>query len=150
MKARLLAFGGTGLAAAALMWWLAAMPRLELAATQLDHAQQQIADARQLDDDRVAVIEAQAGQLALVLQNELKNRELLAQIASQGRAQSAALQELKRNDKTILEYLDQPVPTDLGRLYQRAGGTDPAAYRQQAAVRSGTLPATESPSPAGE
>lgn len=138
------------LAAIALTWWLAFQPRLELAATNLDRTQQQLDAARQLDADRVSVIRAQAGQLALVLQNELKNRELLAQIASQGRAQSAALQELKRNDKAILEYLDQPVPADLGRLYQRAGGADPAAYRQQADVRTDALPSASKASAAGE
>lgn len=138
------------LAAIALAWWLAFQPRLELAATNLDRTQKQLDAARQLDADRVSVIRAQAGQLALVLQNELKNRELLAQIASQGRAQNAALQELKRNDKAILEYLDQPVPVGLGRLYQRTAGTDPAAYRQQADVPADALPASGPASPAGE
>lgn len=138
------------LAAIALAWWLAFQPRLELAAAHLGHTQQQLDAARQLDADRVSVIRAQAGQLALVLQNELKNRELLAQIASQGRTQAAALQELKRNDKTILDYLDQPVPAGLGRLYRRDAGTDPAAYRQPAQVPADALPAAGQTRAAGE
>jgi hypothetical protein len=141
-----------GAAAAAVLgaWLLVFKPRMELAATQLDPAQAALAAAGLRDLERLATIDRQAEQLAAVLENEVRNRELLAQISKQGRAHSAALQELKRNDKAILEYLDQPVPADLGRLYQRTGGTDPAAYRQPAAVPADALPAAGPASAAGE
>lgn len=116
-------------AAVAAAWLLVFAPRLELASTRLDHAGQQLADARQLDAERVTIIKAQADQLGHVLLAEQENRELLAQIASQGRAHARTLQELKKNDETVLEYLSQPVPAGIGRLYQRAETTDPSAYR---------------------
>ncbi|NLY16662.1 MAG: hypothetical protein GXZ05_09850 [Gammaproteobacteria bacterium] len=113
------------------LWLLAAAPRIELAQTQLDNALARIESAERLDAERIAVIEAQAGQLSNLLVAETKNRELLAQIASQGRAHTQALQELKRHDAQIIDYLRQPVPADLGRLYQRTETTDPASYRKQ-------------------
>lgn len=134
MRKAIVLNAAAGLAAIAAAWLLVFQPRLELAGNKLDHAQQQLDQARALDAERVAVIEAQAGQLAGVLQAELKNRELLGQIASQNREQTAALQELKRNDATIAEYLRSPVPAGLGRLYQRTETTDPAAYRSQTSL----------------
>lgn len=124
----------TALAGAAALWLLVATPRIDLAQERLASAQEKIRAAELLDENRIAVIEAQAGQLSNMLQAETKNRELLAQLASQSRAHTAALQELKRNDKAIIDYLDQPVPAGLGRLYQRTETTDPAAYRQQPEV----------------
>ena len=116
------------------LWLLAAAPRIELAQTQLDNALARIESAERLDVERIAVIQAQADQLSNVLVAEIKNRELLPQIASQNREHAAALQELKRNDKAITDYLHQPVPAGLGRLYQRTETTDPAAYRQPSDV----------------
>ncbi|HAB91913.1 MAG TPA: hypothetical protein DCF43_06205, partial [Pseudomonas sp.] len=89
---------------------------------------------------RVAIIEAQSQQLAGVLAAELKNRELLQALANQSRAQSQALEELKRNDETIAEYLRAPVPASLGRLYQRATTTSPGDYRQPSELRTDTVP----------
>lgn len=127
----------TLLAAAGLLigfWMLVFSPRLELAQTQLDHAKDKLAAAAAESEQQKQIIQAQAGQLATTLVAELKNRELLAQIASQNREQTAALQELKRNDATITEYLRSPVPAGLGRLYQRAEATDPAVYRSPASL----------------
>ena len=137
---RLIIYAISALVVAALTWWLIASPRIELAQTQFDHAQQQLTAAGLLDQERVAIIEAQSQQLAGVLAAELKNRELLQTLANQSRAQSQALEELKRNDETIAEYLRSPVPAGLGRLYQRAETTDPSAYRQQTEVRADPVP----------
>ena len=142
---RLAIYAISGLAVAALTWWLIASPRIELAQTHLDHAQQQLAAAGQLDQERVAIIEAQSQQLAGVLAAELKNRELLQVLANQSSAQSLALEDLKRNDETIAKYLRAPVPANLGRLYQRAATTDPSAYRQSPQVRADPVPAASTP-----
>ena len=131
---------GAAVLAVALAWLLVFSPRLELASTQLDHALQQLAAAGLQDIQRMAVIEAQAEQLASVLLAEQQNRALLAQLASQGRAHTQALQELKRHDEKIIDYLRQPVPAELGRLYQRPETTDPAGYRKQAGLPAGTVP----------
>lgn len=132
------------------LWLLAAAPRIELAQVQLDNALARIESAERLDAERIAVIEAQAGQLSNVLVAELKNRELLAQIASQNREHAAALQELKRNDKAITDYLHQPVPAGLGRLYQRAETTDPTTYRSPAGVSADSVRAASSADAGGE
>jgi len=142
---RLIIYAISALAVATLTWWLIASPRIELAQTHLDHAQQQLAAAGLLDQERVAIIEAQSQQLAGVLAAELKNRELLQALANQSRAQSQALEELKRNDETIAEYLRAPVPASLGRLYQRAATTDPSAYRHSSQVRADSVPAASAP-----
>ena len=137
---RLIIYAISALAVATLTWWLIASPRIELAQTHLDHAQQQLIAAGLLDQERVAIIEAQSQQLAGVLAAELKNRELLQALANQSRAQSQALEELKRNDETIAEYLRAPVPASIGRLYQRAATTDPSAYRHSSQVRTDPVP----------
>ena len=147
---RLIIYAVSALAVAALTWWLIASPRIELAQTQFDHAQQQLTAAGLLDQERVAIIEAQSQQLAGVLAAELKNRELLQALANQSRAQSQALEELKRNDETIAEYLRAPVPASLGRLYQRATTTDPSAYRQSPELRIDPVPAASATSTAGK
>ena len=143
---RLIIYVISALAVATLTWWLIASPRIELAQTHLDRAQQQLAAAGLLDQERVAIIEAQSQQLAGVLAAELKNRELLQALANQSRAQSQALEELKRNDETIAEYLRAPVPASLGRLYQRTATTDPSAYRQSPQVRADSVPAASTAS----
>lgn len=137
---RLMIYAIGALIAAGLTWWLIAMPRIELAQVQLDHAHKQLAAAGLLDQERVAVIESQSEQLAGVLVAELKNRELLQALANQSRDQSQALEDLKRNDETIADYLRATVPVELGRLYQRAATTDPAAYRQPPEVRAYPVP----------
>lgn len=142
---RLIIYAISALAVAALTWWLIASPRIELAQTHLDHAQQKLDAAGQLDQERVAIIEAQSQQLAGVLAAELKNRELLQVLANQSSAQSLALEDLKRNDETIAEYLRAPVPASLGRLYQRAATTDPSAYRHSSQVRADSVPAASAP-----
>lgn len=138
---RLILYVAAALAITAATWWLIALPRIELAQTQFDHAQQQLTAAGLLDQERVAIIEAQSQQLAGVLTAELKNRELLQALANQSRAQSQALEELKRNDETITEYLRAPVPASLGRLYQRTATTDPSDYRKPSQVPADSVPA---------
>lgn len=139
---RLTVYLATALAAAALTWWLVALPRIELAEFGRATASAEIAELQKLDEQRVELIRDQQLQILDITENERRNRELLQTIAGQSRAQSRAIEELKRNDETIAEYLRSPVPADLGRLYQRASTTDPSAYRQQTEVRAGPVPAS--------
>ncbi len=127
-------------------WWLVALPRIELAELNHDIAAAKVAEMQQLDVQRVDLIRDQQLQIIEIAENERRNRELLQTIAGQSRDQSRALQELKRNDETIAEYLRSPVPSDIGRLYQRAGTTNPSAYRQQTEVRTGPMPAASAAS----
>ena len=138
---RLIIYATAALAIAAATWWLIALPRIELAELNHTIATDRVAELERLDDQRVELIRDQQLQILEVTENERRNRELLQTIAGQSRAQSRALEELKRNDETIAEYLRSPVPADLGRLYQRASTTDPSAYRQSPKVRTGPVPA---------
>ena len=138
---RMIIYAGAALAVAALTWWLIAVPRIELAELNHTIATDRVAELERLDDQRVELIRDQQLQILEITENERRNRELLQTIAGQSRAQSRALEELKRNDETIAEYLRSPVPADIGRLYQRAATTGPGAYRQQTEVRTGPVPA---------
>lgn len=131
---------------ALVIWFLVAVPRIELAELGQAIADTKVLELQRLDVERVALIQNQQLQILEITENERRNRELLQTIAGQSRAQSRALEELKRNDETIAEYLRSPVPADLGRLYQRAETTDPSAYRQQTEVRTGPVPASSASS----
>ena len=131
---RLIIYATAALAIAAAIWWLIALPRIELAELNHTTAAAKVIELQQLDDQRVKLIEHQQSQIIEITNNEKRNRELLQTIAGQSRVQSRALQELKRNDESIAEYLRSAVPPDLGRLYQRTATTDPSTYRQPAIV----------------
>lgn len=147
---RMIIYAGAALAVAAHTWWLIALPRIELAELNHTIATERAAELQRLDVERVELIRDQQLQILEVTENERRNRELLQTIAGQSRAQSRAIEELKRNDETIAEYLRTAVPFDLGRLYQRAATTDPGAYRQQTEVRTGPVPASSKTSIAGQ
>lgn len=143
---RLILYIAAALAIAAATWWLIALPRIELAELNHATAAAKVTELQQLDDQRVALIQNQQLQILEITENERRNRELLQTIAGQSRAQSRALEELKRNDETIAEYLRSPVPSDLGRLYQRTETTDPSAYRQSPSVPTNTVHSARPPS----
>lgn len=129
----------SALVVAALAWTLIASPRIELAETKLEHSER-------LSTERLQVINGLSEQLSKALILEQQNRETLAQIAQQSRAHNQALQELKRNDETIFDYLREPVPAELGRLYQRPETADPSRYRAAQDVPVDTVRASGAPS----
>lgn len=137
---RLIIYSGAALAVASLTWWLIALPRIELAELNHTIATGRVAELERLDFERVELIRDQQLQIIEITENERRNRELLQTIAGQSRVQSRAIEELKRNDETIAEYLRSPVPADIGRLYQRTGTTDPGAYRQPSEMRTDPVP----------
>lgn len=145
---RLALYAIAALLAAGLTWWLIALPRIELAELNNDIAAAKVAELQQLDVQRVDLIRDQQLQIIEITENERRNRELLQAIAGQSRAQSRAIEELKRNDETIAEYLRSAVPVELGRLYQRTGTTDPGAYRQSSEMRTDPVLTTIAPSAA--
>lgn len=147
---RLILYVVAALAIAAATWWLIALPRIEFAELNHATAAAKVTELQQLDDQRVALIQNQQLQILEITENERRNRELLQTIAGQSRAQSRALEELKRNDETIAEYLRAPVPDSIGKLYQRTATTDPSTYRQQTEVRAGPVPASSKASIASQ
>lgn len=128
--------------ACAAAWFLIAAPRIELAELNYSIATERVAALELLDEQRVELIQSQQLQIIDITENERRNRDLLQAIAGQSRAQSRVLRELKQNDETIAEYLRSAVPADLGRLYQRTGGTDPSAYRQPPEVPTDAVPSS--------
>ena len=118
----------------AALWFLVAAPRIDLAELNHSIATERVAALELLDEQRINLIQYQQLQILEITENERRNRELLQTIAGQGRAQSRALEELKRNDETISDYLRSAVPADIGRLYQRTETTDPGTYRQSPSV----------------
>lgn len=137
---RAMIYTAIALAVAAATWFLIATPRIELAELNHSIATERVAMLEQLDVQRVDLIRDQQLQIIEITENERRNRELLQTIAGQSRAQSRAIEELKRNDETIAEYLRSAVPVELGRLYQRAATTDPADYRQPSDVLADSVP----------
>lgn len=121
------------------VWFLVAVPRIELAELGQATANTKVLELQRLDVERIDLIQNQQLQILDITENARRNRELLQTIAGQSRAQSRALQELKQNDKTIADYLRTGVPADLGRLYQRTATTDPSAYRQSRGVPTNTV-----------
>ena len=145
---RAIIYAAIALAIAAATWFLIATPRIELAELNHSIATERVAMLEQLDVQRVDLIRDQQLQIIEIAENERRNRELLQNIAGQSRAQSRAIEELKRNDETIAEYLRAAVPTNLGQLYQRAATTNPSAYRQSPSVRTDSVPTASAPSAA--
>lgn len=126
---------------ALVIWFLVAVPRIELAELGQAIADTKVLELQRLDAERVDLIQNQQLQILDITENELRNRELLQTIAGQSRAQSRAFKELQQNDQTIADYLRTGVPADLGRLYQRTASTDPSTYRQPPEVRADPVPA---------
>ena len=124
---------------ALVIWFLVAVPRIELAELGQAIADTKVLELQRLDVERVDLIQNQQLQILDITENERRNRELLQTIAGQSRAQSRALQGLKQNNETIADYLRTAVPTDLGRLYQRTATTDPGTYRQPPSVPADTV-----------
>ena len=143
---RAMIYTAIALTVAAATWLLIATPRIKLAELNHSIATERVAELQRLDVERVELIRDQQLQILEITENERRNRELLQTIAGQSRAQSRALEELKRNDETIAEYLRSPVPADIGRLYQRTATAEPGTYRQPPEVRAGAVPASSTPS----
>lgn len=130
-------------------WWVAS-PRIELQTQRADRAEQDLDRERDLTALQARVLEAQQGQFERLAAVELSMQQLGQTIQRNASAHNRALEELKRNDKAITDYLAQPVPAGLGLLYSRPETTDPAAYVGPPTVQPGAVPPTGPPTAAGE
>lgn len=126
-------------AGAAVAWW-GMSPRIDLEAERAGRAEQQLAASQAVvEQQRVALERAQvqADQLKQIQQRmQLLSQTVTRNAAAHGRA----LEELKRNDQAVADYLAAAVPADLGRLYERPETTDPAEYRAPALLRADPVP----------
>lgn len=130
-------------------WW-ALSPRIDLQATRADRAEQDLAGERELTALQARVLEAQQASFARLDGVEQRMQQLGQTLQRNAAEQNRALEELKRNDQTIADYLAEPVPARLGLLYARPETTDPAAYISASAVQPSALPSTGPPTAAGE
>lgn len=137
------------LAGAALVWWGLA-PRIQLEAERAGRAEQSLAESRQMIDLQAGVLANQQSQIGAIAEIERQMHALDQTITRNAAAHSAAIEELKRNDQAVAEYLATAVPTPLGRLYERPETTDSAAYRAPTGVPAGFVPAAGAPVASGK
>lgn len=130
-------------------WW-ALSPRIDLQATRADRAEQDLAGERELTALQARVLEAQQASFARLDVVEQRMQQLGQTLQRNAAEQNRALEELKRNDQTIADYLAEPVPARLGLLYARPETTDPTAYISAKAVQPGALPSTGSSAAVGQ
>lgn len=125
-------------AGAGLTWW-GMEPRIALEAERAGRAEQQLAASQAVvEQQRLALERAQAQ--ADQLQQIQQRMQLLSQTVTRNAADHGrALEELKRNDQAVADYLAAAVPADLGRLYARPRTTDPASYRASPLLRADSV-----------
>lgn len=134
---------------ASLVWW-GLSPRIDLQSQRADVAEKAAGDAQQMVDLQAGVLAEQQRQIGVVTEIFQRIR-LLEQAASvNARAQSAAFEELRRNDQVVAEYLRGIVPAGLGRLYERPETTNPATYRSPTVLPADSVPTASSAGGAGQ
>ncbi|MGQ7957694.1 hypothetical protein ACUTAF_08255 [Pseudomonas sp. SP16.1] len=127
--------------AAGVVWWGLA-PRIALEAQRADTAEGAQAEAEAMVQLQAGVLAAQQQTLGELADIERRMQQLGQAITRNQAASAAALEELKRNDQAVADYLAAAVPAVLGRLYQRPETTNPAAYTAPAGVQPGAVPLT--------
>ncbi|MDN6857284.1 hypothetical protein QO207_11865 [Pseudomonas sp. CAN2814] len=150
-KVGLQILGGLMLVAlgAGLVWW-GLSPRIDLQVQRADAAVTAAIDAQKLVALQAGVMAEQQRQIGAVDEIHKRMRLLEQAVSTNARAQSAAFEELRRNDQAVAEYLRGPVPADLGRLYERPATTAPGAYRSTSVLPAGGVSAPSSAGSAGQ
>lgn len=126
---------------ASLVWWGLA-PRIDLQAQRADSAVAAASDAQKMIELQAGALAEQQRQMGAIDEIHKRMRLLEQAVSTNARAQSAALEELRRNDQAVAEYLRGPVPAGLGRLYERPATTDPGSYRSPPVLHVGGVPAS--------
>lgn len=134
---------------AGLVWWGLA-PRIDLQAQRAGAAETAAGEAQKLVELQAGVLAEQQRQIGAVDEIHKRMRLLEQAVSTNTKAQSAAFEELRRNDQAVAEYLRGPVPAGLGRLYVRPATTDPGAYHSAAVLPAGGVPAASSAGSAGQ
>ena len=134
---------------AAVAWWLIS-PRIEMETQRADRAENDLAKERELTEVQALVLAGQQQEIARAADIDRSIKLLDQTITRQATRQERAIEELKRNDQTIMGYLAEPVPADLGMLYARPDTTDPAAYRVAESMQPGAVRATGETAAGGE
>lgn len=151
MKLKLWGVGALVVAGALAFW------RWEVAATERDAARLQVEQMRERMTEQARELEQLAVALELeyiragrLVEVEQGIESLRQTLVAQGAEHRAGLEELKRNDEDVRDYLRGLVPGALGVRYARPETTDPASYRGSAPVPPGAVPASRPASPGDE
>ena len=131
------------LGASLLSLYLIAYPRLQLVEERLQMESERVVELQGVNEQHITLIESQQTQLTNQVEWEKSNRELLTLLSSQSNTQHRILKELKTNNETVKEYLLQPVPLELGRLYKRTETTNSSGYRQHSSVPTNVVRTTK-------
>lgn len=143
MNLRLIGGGVLMLATLFACWrWDVASTERDAAQREARQANDRIAEQAQSLSVRDSVIEQQQQQAARLVEIDRGIQSLRQTVDKQGAGHRAAIEELKRNDADVRDYLRGSVPDALGVHYQRPGTTDPAAYRRD----GGGMPTNAVPS----
>jgi LysB family phage lysis regulatory protein len=134
---------------AASVWWGLA-PRIDRQADRADRAETSLADAERMISLQAGVLAEQQRQIGQVTELDRQFRKLTQNIHQNAADHAAAIEELKRHDQEVADYLRSPVPAALGRLYERPETTDPRAYCMPTGVPAGGVPAAGAASAAAE
>lgn len=140
---------GLILLGAALVWWGLA-PRIDHQADRADRAEQSLSDAEGMINLQAGVLAEQQRQIGQVTELDRQFRKLTQDIHRNAAAQAAAIEEMKRHDQEVADYLRNPVPAALGRLYERPETSDPRAYRMPTGVPTDTVPVAGAAGGAGQ
>lgn len=150
---RLIAAGGIALvlllAGAGIVWW-GLSPRIGLQSARADRAEQALTDSQQLVEQQAGVMAEQQKQFGQLAAIEQRMRALEQTVDRNAQAQSRALEELKRHDQAVADYLAAAVPAALGRLYERPETTDPANYHGPDRLPADSVPAAGAASAANQ
>ncbi|MFD1699785.1 hypothetical protein ACFSB1_10655 [Halopseudomonas phragmitis] len=125
-------------------------PRIELQRLRAETAERDLAKADELIQVQARVLEGQQQEMERIAEIGRGLELLRQQVRRNAANQSQAIEELKRNDQTIRQYLSEHVPVELGLLYARPATTDPAAYRSESTVQPGAVPAAGTPAAGSE
>ncbi|HBN9844644.1 TPA: hypothetical protein SMS98_001324 [Pseudomonas aeruginosa] len=132
-----------------LVWWGLA-PRIDLQTQRADAAEKAAGEAQQLVSLQAGVLAEQQRQIGQITEIDQRMRALAQAVSTNARVQGTALEELRRNDQAVDEYLRGLVPAGLGRLYERPETTDPGAYRGPTVLPAGAVRPTGTAGGAGE
>ncbi|MDU9415234.1 hypothetical protein [Pseudomonas sp. zfem005] len=136
-------------AGAGLAWWVIA-PRIDLQEARADAAERQLLEAMASVERLSQQLVRQQATLDQLAEIERRLQQLGQTVNRNTSVQSAAFEELKRNDREIAAYLAGPVPGALGRLYERPETTDPAAWHAPNGVLPGAVRAAGAAGGAGQ
>ncbi|MCY1304472.1 phage lysis regulatory protein, LysB family [compost metagenome] len=126
-------------AAVGITWW-GLSPRIQLEADRAGRAEQDLIEASAMIALQAGVLAEQQRQIGAITEVERGMRQIGQQLARNAAAQAAAIEDLKRNDQEVADYLRGAVPAALGRLYVRPETTDPAAYHGPAGLPADPVP----------